>query len=149
MAEAMSAADPDNAAIYNRNLEETATQLTLLNDEITAMLAPFKGAAFYVFHPSFGYFAREYGLQQEAVEISGKSPTPKQLSSLIAKAKEDKVRIIFVQPQFDAKSATAVAEAIGGVVEPLDALAEDIPANLRTMASQISKALEHLPPTQP
>lgn len=149
MAEAMIIADPDHAATYRQNLKQTTDSLAQLHRDIAAMLAPFKGASFYVFHPSFGYFAKEYGLQQEAVEISGKSPTPKQISALIAKAREDKVRIIFVQPQFDSKSATAVARAIGGVVEPLDALAEDIPANLRTMALQIKKSLEHSSQTQP
>lgn len=143
MAEAMSVADPEHAATYRQNLSRTTDSLTQLHRDIATMLAPFRGASFYVFHPSFGYFAREYGLHQEAVEISGKSPTPKQISNLIAKAKGDKVRIIFVQPQFDSKSATAVARAIGGVVEPLDALAEDIPTNLRTMALQIKKALDH------
>jgi len=149
MAEAMSKADPGHASAYRQNLEKTTKLLTTLDREITAGLAPYKGATFYVFHPSFGYFAKEYGLNQEAVEIEGKSPTPKQLSTLIAKAKEDKVRIIFVQPQFDTKSAGAVAAAIGGIVEPLDALAEDVPGNLRTIAMQISKALEHSSPAQP
>lgn len=149
MAEAMIAADPDHAATYRQNLKQATDSLTQLHRDITAELAPFKGASFYVFHPSFGYFAKEYGLHQEAVEISGKSPSPKQISALIAKAKKDKVRIIFVQPQFDSKSATAVALAIGGVVEPLDALAEDIPANLRIMAMQIKNALDHSTRTQP
>lgn len=149
MAEAMIAADPDHAATYRQNLKQTADSLTQLHRDITAELAPFKGASFYVFHPSFGYFAKEYGLHQEAVEISGKSPSPKQISALIAKAKKDTVRIIFVQPQFDSKSATAVALAIGGVVEPLDALSEDIPANLRIMAMQIKNALDHSTRTQP
>ncbi len=149
MAEAMSEADPDHAPIYRQNLDTTRALLTELDREISTGLAPFKGATFYVFHPSFGYFAKEYGLHQEAVEIEGKSPTPRQLATLIARAKEDKVRIIFVQPQFDTKSASAVAAAIGGVVEPLDALAEDVPGNLRTMAMQISKALAQSTPAQP
>lgn len=149
MAEAMSEADPGNASIYRQNLEATRAMLTEIDREISTALAPYKGATFYVFHPSFGYFAKEYGLHQEAVEIEGKSPTPRQLTTLIARAKEDAVRIIFVQPQFDTKSASAVAAAIGGVVEPLDALAEDVPGNLRTMAMQISKALAQSTPAQP
>ena len=122
---------------------QTVATLTRLHHDLSTELAPFKGASFYVFHPSFGYFAREYGLRQQAVEISGKSPTPKQLSALIARARQDRVRIIFVQPQFDSRSAIAVARAIDGVVEPLDALAEDVAANLRTMAARITRALSH------
>jgi zinc transport system substrate-binding protein len=149
MATAMSTADPDHAADYRKNLHQTVATLEQLHHELSLELAPFKGASFYVFHPSFGYFAREYGLRQEAVEISGKSPTPKQLSALIAKAREDRGRIIFAQPQFDSRSAAAVARAIDGVVEPLDPLAEDVAANLRTMAARITKALSHDHQTRP
>ena len=141
MAEAMISADPDHAEIYRQNLQRTSESLAQLHQRITNELAPFKGSAFYVFHPSFGYFAREYDLQQEAVEISGKSPSPKQLLALIARAKEDNVRIIFVQPQFDIKSANTVAQAINGVVEPLDALAEDVADNLLHISTKIAAAL--------
>lgn len=143
MATAMSDADPDHAASYRKNLHQTVATLKQLHHELSSELAPYTGASFYVFHPSFGYFAREYGLHQKAVEISGKSPTPKQLSALIARARQDRVRIIFAQPQFDSRSATAVARAIDGVVEPLDPLAEDVAANLRIMAARITKALSH------
>jgi len=118
MAKAMSDADPDHAAIYRENLKQTVATLQQLHHELSLELAPFRGTSFYVFHPSFGYFAKEYGLRQAAVEVSGKSPTPKQLSALIARARQDRVRIIFVQPQFDSRSAAAVARAIDGVVEP-------------------------------
>jgi zinc transport system substrate-binding protein len=143
MATAMSDADPDHAASYRMNLHQTVATLKQLHHELSSELAPYTGTSFYVFHPSFGYFAREYGLHQKAVEISGKSPTPKQLSALIARARQDRVRIIFAQPQFDSRSATAVARAIDGVVEPLDPLAEDVAANLRIMAARITKALSH------
>lgn len=142
MATAMIAADPDNTAFFRENLQRTTAALNQLHQQISSDLAPFKGSAFYVFHPSFGYFARDYHLQQEAVEISGKSPSPRQLSALITRAKKDNVRIIFVQPQFDTKSAATVAQAIDGVVEPLDALAEDVAGNLRNIATQIQSALK-------
>lgn len=142
MAAAMISADPGNAESYRQNLQRTSAALGELHNELAADLAPFKGAAFYVFHPSFGYFARDYQLEQEAVEIAGKSPSPRQLSALIAKARADGVRIIFVQPQFDVKSAATVAQAIDGVVEPLDPLAEDVVGNLRNIAAKIRTALD-------
>lgn len=142
MAAAMISADPGNAESYRQNLQRTSTALSELHKELAVDLAPFKGAAFYVFHPSFGYFAREYQLEQEAVEIAGKSPSPRQLSALITRARAEGVRIIFVQPQFDVKSAATVAQAIDGVVEPLDPLAEDVVGNLRTISAKIKTALE-------
>lgn len=142
VAETLVAADPDNAASYGQRQRTADAGLAELHQQLHEMLAPYAGSSFFVFHPSFGYFAQAYGLVQEPVEVQGKSPSPRQLAALVAKAKEKQVKIIFAQPQFDPKSAQAVAMAIGGRVVPLDALALDIPANLRLMASQIRDALQ-------
>lgn len=108
-----------------------------LDKELTEMMAPYKGCRFYVFHPSFGYFAEAYGLEQVPIELDGKSPSPRQLVALIEQAKADGVKVIFVQKQFPADSANAMAEAIDGRVVQLDPLAEDVVANLRLIANAI------------
>lgn len=141
MAEAMMTHDPVHKVTYEQNLQAVNEILDRLYQEITQELAPFQGSSFYVFHPAFGYFAHAYHLQQQAIETGGKSPSPKQLSSLITKARESGTRVIFVQPQFDPKSAQAIANAINGEVVPLDPLAEDVAANLQIMAAKIKTAL--------
>ncbi len=95
----------------------------------------------YVFHPAFGYFADAYGLIQVPIEIEGKEPGARQLSKLIDRAKKDRVKVIFVQPQFSARSAEAVAKAIGGVVVPIDDLGRDYLANLESIAAAIERGL--------
>lgn len=140
MASAMIAHDPAHSVSYEKNLAATTVILEHLHQKIKQELAPHQGASFYVFHPAFGYFAHTYHLQQQAIETGGKSPTPRQLFSLIAQARKNKARVIFVQPQFDPKSARAVANAINGEVVPLDALAEDVVASLEIMASKIQAA---------
>jgi zinc transport system substrate-binding protein len=134
--------DPARAADYRRNLAELTTDLDALDARIRQALASCRGRTFYVFHPSFGYFADEYGLVQKAVEVEGKSPTPRQLSGLVAQARADGVKTIFLQPRFDPKAARAVARAMGGVVVPLDPLAEDVVANLGEVARQIAAGME-------
>lgn len=141
MTEALLVVDPQNAQNYEGNLQILTLELETLDKEIGNMLEPFAGEYFYVFHPSFGYFAHSYHLHQEAVEVAGKSPTPKQLSSLIRKAKEEQVKVIFVQEQFDPRSCVAVARAINGEVVALNPLAENVVGNLRTMASKIRAGL--------
>jgi len=141
IADALAKADPAHAQDYRENLETFVKDLDATDSRIRRALSPLAGLTFFVFHPSFGYFADAYGLRQEAVETGGKSPTPKQLARLIKKAKEHQVRIIFVQPQFDRKGAEAVAEAIGGAVLPMDPLARDVLENLEQMAQRIQKSL--------
>ncbi|WP_417911521.1 metal ABC transporter solute-binding protein, Zn/Mn family [Candidatus Electronema sp. TJ] len=141
MAAALKETDPANAAVYEKNLQAVTAALAALDAELKTELAPFKGQAFLVYHPAFGYFAHAYDLRQEAVEIEGKSPSPKQLYDLISKAKQTKARVVFVQPQFDRKNGETVAKAIGGSVAVLDPMAANVPENLRLMAKAISAAL--------
>lgn len=141
MAVALAHEDPDNKPVYEKNLEKLNGQLDDLDQAIAEELTAFQGASFFVFHPAFGYFAHQYHLQQVAVETGGKSPTPKQLFALIEKAKAGGIKVIFVQPQFDPRSAESVARAIGGKVVSLDPLAENSVENMRIMAVKIAAAL--------
>lgn len=141
MTAAMGKADPVNADYYNTNLKNLTTEFEALDKKIQAELAPFAGKSFYVFHPSFGYFARRYNLHQEAVEVEGKSPTPRQLSALISKARKEKVKVIFVQDQFDPRSARTIASAIDGEVLPLNSLTENVMDNLKVMSATIRSGL--------
>lgn len=133
--------DPAHKADFERNLDAFTADLDAVHARITEVLAPLKGQEFFVFHPAYGYFADAYGLKQVAVEIGGKEPSQKQLVELIDKARKAGARLIFVQPQFSTRSAQVIAEAIGGVVVPLDPLAEDYLENLADMASKIEEAL--------
>lgn len=141
IAAALEEADPDHRKDYQRNLKALVDDLTQLDEKLRADLKPLQGRSFFVFHPAFGYFGKAYGLKQEAVELQGKNPSPKQLLDLIKKAREDGVKIIFVQPQFDPAAAQTVARAIGGVVIPLDPLAKDVLKNLEDIAAAIERSL--------
>ncbi|MCF7818615.1 MAG: zinc ABC transporter substrate-binding protein [Kiritimatiellales bacterium] len=138
---ALAKIDPVHAAIYLENYQHLAAELSALDTDIREKLRPFKGSRFYVFHPSFGYFAAAYGLEQIPVELDGKAPSPRQLVALIEHAKADGVKVVFVQKQFPSESARAMAEAIDGAVVQLDPLAEDSIANLRLIADSIEQAL--------
>jgi len=133
--------DSVHPAIFQRNLSEFENDLNRVDSIVAEALAPLRGRKLYVFHPAYGYFADAYGLKQVAVEIGGREPSAKQLAELIDQARRDSVRVIFVQPQFAKSSAEKVAEAIGGVVLPLDPLARDYLGNLERMAQEIKRAL--------
>jgi len=133
--------DPADAELYETNCSRLVADLTAVSHRIAKLLAPYKGRMFFVFHPTFGYFAHEFGLTQEAVEVEGKSPTAAQLQQLIDNARRQNVRIIFVQPQFSRHAAQSIANAIGGAVIPLDSLSADYLKNLNKVADEIAAAL--------
>lgn len=140
MTTALIAARPDQQALFQRNLASLDAELQALDHRLSVNLAPYRGRAFYVFHPAFGYFAAAYHLTQKAVETGGKSPSPKHLAELVRQAKADGVKVIFVQPQFDAKAAATVARGIGGTVAPIDPMAKEVTTNLATIGAAIEQA---------
>lgn len=139
---ALADADPAHADLYRRNYDGLIRDIKATNADAARMLKPYKGRTFFVFHPAFGYFADTYGLRQQAVEFEGKTPSPRHLAELIRMAKSAKVKTIFVQPQFDKRSAAVVANAIGADMVTLDPLARDVLANLKDLARKIQAAME-------
>ncbi len=133
--------DPARAEEYRSNLATFHAELDQVHERLAAALAPLKGRELLVFHPAFGYFTDAYGLKQVPVEVEGKEPTAKQLAALIQRARAADARVIFVQPQFPAKSAEAIADAIGGAVVPMDDLARDYLKNLEDIAAKVQAAL--------
>ena len=134
--------DPDHRAVYETNTKVFLSKLEALDAEFKNMFAGKQGFQFLVFHPSWGYFARSYGLQQVPIEIEGKDPKPAQLKALIEHAQKKHINVIFVQPQFSARSAELVAKAIGGRVIVADPLASDWSGNLREVAQKLKAALK-------
>ena len=141
MAESMTAIDPAHGDVYRQNYHLFAQELEAVHGQLQKVLAPVRGETMFVFHPSFGYFAEAYGLEQVAVELEGKTPKGKDLARFIALARQQQVRVIFVQPQFDSSAARKIARAIKGVVVPIDPLERDYLYNLQSLAGQIRAAL--------
>ena len=133
--------DPDHRSVYEANTKLFVSKLANLDADLKKIFADKQGLQFLVFHPSWSYFARSYGLQQVSVEIEGKDPKPAQLKTLIEHAKNKHINIIFVQPQFSARSAELVAKEIGGQVIFADPLALDWSGNLREVAAKFKTAL--------
>ncbi|MEM7602345.1 MAG: zinc ABC transporter substrate-binding protein, partial [Verrucomicrobiota bacterium] len=127
------------APAIDENVAALKEELTAIDEELTEAMAPLKGQKFYVYHGAFAYFAQAYGLEQEAIEVTGRRPSPKQLAGIAAQAKEDGVTTVFVQPQFDQSSAISLAETIGGTVQELDPLEKDVIGSLRTIAAAIQQ----------
>ena len=132
--------DESNKDFYTKNYEEFLKELDLLDMQIKEILAPFSQKAFMVFHPSWGYFASRYNLEQIPIEMQGKEPKPNELIELVKDAKEHNIKIVFVSPQFSQKSAKTIASSIGGNVVAIDSLGENWANSLIDTATQIANS---------
>lgn len=122
IANALIAAYPANKAEFEANLAKFEKKLDELDEFAKTQLADVKHKAFIVYHPSWGYFAKRYGLEQIAIEVEGKEPKPAELAELIDEAKEEQAKVIFVAPQFSKKSAEVIAKEVGAKVIEIDQL---------------------------
>lgn len=134
--------DPQSADLYERNRDEYLRTLSELDGEMRQTLGEVGTRAFMVYHPSFGYFAHEYGLTMIPIEEEGKEPTPAALKSLIGEAEERNIQVIFASPQFNPQTAKVIADAIGARVVFVDPLARDYVENLREFLHQLVEASE-------
>ncbi len=134
---ALIAADPAGRETYLANCRKLTADLQQLDEKIRRDLAPFAGRTFFVYHPAFGYFARDYQLKQRAVELNGREAGATQLAAIIREAAAAGCSTVFVQKQFNPHTAGALAERIGGTVEFLDPLAYDLMQNLRRTADAL------------
>jgi len=134
--------DPANQDYYEENCTDYLEQLTKLDSEIAESLSEVENRRFIVFHPAWGYFARDYDLVQIAVEQGGKEPDIDYRIRLIEEAKEHDIRVVFLSPQYPTKSADVIAREIGGRVVIIDPLAKDFIGNMRLVASAMKEAME-------
>jgi zinc transport system substrate-binding protein len=132
--------DPDDAREYQSNYDVFISKIDWLDMELKTIFADRQDLQFLVFHPSWGYFARTYGLTQVSIEIEGKDPKPAQLRALIEYARAQHIKVVFVQPQFSTRSARQIAREIGGKVVTADSLALNWSENLKEVAGKLIAA---------
>ena len=138
---ALQQVDPAHRSIYMANYRSFVSELVDLDIDLMNTLAGQNSRKFMVFHPSWGYFAKAYGLEQMPIEVEGKEPKPAQLMALIDHAREHHIKFVFVQPQFSTKNAERIAAEIGGKIIVADPLAENWHKNLTKVAEDFTASM--------
>jgi len=133
--------DPQNQDYYAANKNKYLAQLDELNLSTKARLSGLTDRRFIVFHPAWGYLARDYGLEQIAVEEEGKETTAENIRAVIDKAKGMSRKTVFVSPQFSTKGAEIVAHEIGGSTESLDPLPQHYLVDMQTAVGRLFQAM--------
>jgi zinc transport system substrate-binding protein len=134
--------EPQYRDEFYANQQAYTAELEQLDQDINARLKHLSGHKFMVFHPSWGYFADAYQLEQVAIEKLGKEPGARTLARLINQARSEQIKVIFVQPQFSQQSAAQIARAIGGRVIAIDPLASEYIKNLQHITQQLAEAMQ-------
>jgi len=131
---------PEHEVDFRSNYDALIADIDALDAQIQETLAGNQNQSFMVFHPAWGYFAKQYGLQQIAVQVGGQDPSASELAELVDIARERGITVIFVQPSFNSASAEALAQEIGGAVAIADPLAEAWLDNLNAIANALAES---------
>lgn len=135
--ESLIALKPADEQFFRTNHGRFLADIDRVFSALKSDLASLKGRHVFVYHPSFGYFFDSFGIIQTAVEVGGKEPTQKTIALLIAKAREQGAKHIFVQKQFSSASSRTIAKAIGGTVVEIDPLAPRWLDNIKAMGQAL------------
>jgi zinc transport system substrate-binding protein len=112
--------DSKNKTYYLNNYKNYIK--TLANLEVKG-LETIRQKAFITFHPSFYYFAKDFHINQIAIQKEGKAPSFAYLAKIIKLAKKENVKTVIISPEFPTKYAKIVAAKIGAkvaVISPLN-----------------------------
>lgn len=139
---ALSELAPQHAEEFQDNFDNLVEDIEEVDIRIETALSDLAGQKFMVFHPAWGYFARQYNLEEIAVQVGGQEPSASELAALIQIAEEENISVIFVQPTFSTANAEAIAREINASVAVVDPLAEDWLANLEAAANAFAAALK-------
>lgn len=121
-AEKLSAADPENAALYQKNAERVKADIETLKKSGLKTLEPLKGKPYIVFHDAYRYFEKSFGLTSLGALFV--DPHHAAGAGRISAARE-KIRrsgtvCLFSEPQFSDKKLKAAAEGLSVLFGELD-----------------------------
>lgn len=114
-------------------------RITALDKEVAELANNASLPYFIIYHPALTYLARDYGLEQVAIENDGKEASAKRIAHIISKARTDGIKSVFYQSEFPESSVKIVCEDIGANAVEINPLAEDIFTNIRKIARLITE----------
>lgn len=105
---ALNELEPKNKAFFEKNYQSL---LSIIDKRDSIIKEGFNKnpdlvRKFVIYHPILTYFARDYQLEQLAIEEEGREPSAAQLKSLIERARKEKIKFCLIQAEFANRNTT-------------------------------------------
>lgn len=127
---------PENFSVYEANFEKFSDELKKLDKKIRDNIS---GKNFLVFHPSWGYFAKDYGIKQISIESEGKEPSAKKMMEIVDLVKTEEIKYLFTQPQINSKIVQVITKQTGLKSVMIDPLSYNILNEIEKIYEVISQ----------
>ncbi len=135
---ALSQALPQQRAGLAEHLPAAVAEIQAADAVVRNKTGTLRVKTWVVYHPSWSYFAADYGLSLLVIEQDGKPPAARHLAEVIGLAKAAGVNMVCAEPQYDKRPAQTLAQQLGARLELIDPLQEDWPALMRDVAEKLA-----------
>ncbi|HAM36378.1 MAG TPA: hypothetical protein DEB40_05905 [Elusimicrobia bacterium] len=151
IAKGLSRIDPARGADYEKNLKAYIAELEPRIVQWRKLAAPLKGVKAVSFHKDVCYLGRFTGLEfVDTLEFKpGVAPTPGHLETLIRKMREQEIKLIVREQQYDPQVCQWLAEKTGAKIAVIGTMANALPGadtfeklserNIRNLLAAIGK----------
>lgn len=139
MADRLVTLDPEHASEYKANLKKMCSHLDSLDNAFVTRIAAAGSPAFMLWHPSMGYFARDYGLKMITMGHENKEVSATSLKALIDSAKNANARIFLFQNHIDSRQAESISAGTGARLVTFNPLAYDWESELNKVVDELSQ----------
>ena len=130
---------PEHQLTFQANLQSLLADLESLDSEIRRALEPVKNHVLLVSHPAFGYYCRDYFLQQLSVECEGKDPRPKHMEYILQQKRPD---VAISLPQHNNKGTQMIADRFHLPIKMIDPYSYDYFETMRSLTNWIQSSHE-------
>lgn len=131
--------DPEHQDEYTQNYTRLVTLIQQTDAEVRKVVNDEMQKTFAIYHPTLTYFANDYQLKQLCIEDEGKEPSPAQLKSLILQCRQNDVKVIFVQKEFNTHNAEIIAKEIGAKIVTINPLSYNWQEEIIHIANSLKK----------
>lgn len=129
---------PDSTK-YAANHDRLQEELRELDRRTGERIAASGVRCFLIYHPALTYYARDYGIEQIAIEADGKEPSARRLGELIRRGRAEHVGAILYQRPYPESCVEVLARDLGIEAVEIDPLAEDFVENIDRMTDLITR----------
>lgn len=133
----MTVIQPEKAETYRETGEILKRRLQAMDDSITKM--NLKGKGFAMRHPSLSYFARDYSLDQIALQTAGKEASPMQLRRQMEQIKDSDTKVFIIEKEHASPGDEETARHLGLKTLEVSLNSADWLSDLMRTANEINR----------
>lgn len=137
--------DSKNSELYQKNYDILIGKIDSLDRYIKGKFdsIPAENRAFILFHPTLGYIASQYSLEQIAIENEGKEPTITGIKEVISRAKKGNIKEILIQKEFDSSSIESIKNETLSTEIVIEPLSEQWLKNMYLIADTLAYSMRN------